>query len=55
MKHKINNHREYELYIKHEVAKLQVSNKFKSAVRKLAMRAFEDGLRMTQGKLEVDV
>ena len=47
---KLYTHREYELHTKAKVSELQVSNKFKAAIRKLVMQAFEDGIRLGQGR-----
>jgi len=55
MKVNIEERRDYELYIKRIVSKLQVSGKHKSIFRKIAMQCFDDGVRYNQNNLEVDV
>lgn len=52
---KLDGRRDYELYVKKEVAKMTIPNKQKAIVRKLVLQGFDDGVKMTQGKLEVEV
>ena len=40
----IESRRDYEMYVKREVAKLQISNKQKAITRKLMMAGFDDGV-----------
>ena len=40
----IKSRRDYELHIKTQVAKMQVSGKHKAIFRKLAMQCFDDGI-----------
>jgi len=55
MEIQLNSRRDYELYIKGEVGKMQVSNKHKSNIRKLIMEGFDAGIKLTQGDLKVQV
>ncbi len=55
MKVSIESRRDYELYIKRIVSKLQVSGKHKSVFRKIAMQCFDDGVSYNQNNLEVEV
>jgi len=52
---KIEERRDYELYVKHTVAKLQISNKQKATFRKIALQCFDDGVRYSRDDLEVEV
>lgn len=45
--------REYEMFVKAEVAKMAVSNKYKAVIRQLIMKGFDDGIKMTQHNLKV--
>ena len=47
--------REYELYVKKSIAKTNLSNKQKGAMRKITMQAFDDGVKFNQGKLIVEI
>lgn len=47
--------REYELYVKEKVSKMEISNKQKAIVREVSMAAFDDGTRFIKGQLEVRV
>ena len=40
----IESRRDYEMYVKRQVAKLQISNKQKAITRKLMMAGFDDGV-----------
>jgi len=51
---KINDRRSYELYVKVLVRRMTISNKSKSAVRKLIMKAFDDGVAYNLGELGVE-
>ena len=55
MKVKIEQRRDFELYVKKEVAKMKISNKQKANVRKVAMYCFDCGIAFMQNKLEVEV
>ena len=52
---KIEERRDYELYVKNVTAKLQVSNKQKATFRKIALQCFDDGIRYNRNDLEVEV
>lgn len=52
---KIEDRRDYELYVKKLVANMQISNKRKSIVRQIAMQCFDDGMKFNQQNLEVEV
>lgn len=55
MKIKIEVVRDYELYIKRETSKLNISNKRKAEIRKLLVNAFCDGIAFNQDNLEVEI
>lgn len=50
----IESRRDYELYVKTIVAKMQISGKHKATIRKIAMQCFDDGISMNMGKLHVE-
>ena len=52
---KIEERRDYELYVKNVVAKLKISNKQKAIFRKIALQCFDDGIKYNRGDLEVEV
>lgn len=52
---KIEDRREYELYVKNVVAKMQVSNKQKAIFRKIALQCFNDGVKYNLNDLKVEV
>ncbi len=52
---KIEDRRDYELYVKREVAKMQVSNKNKAAIRLIAMHCFDSGIAFNQNNLTVEI
>ena len=52
---KIEDRREYELYVKNTVAKMQVSGKHKSLFRKIAMQCFDDGVKYRSNDLHIEV
>ena len=52
---KVEDRREYELYVKNAVAKVQVSAKQKAVIRKIAMQCFDDGNKFNQGNLSIEV
>lgn len=53
---KVEEFRQYELYTKEKVAKLQVSGKYKQEVRKMILDAFQDGRAIQRdGAVVVDV
>ena len=52
---KIEDRRDYELYVKKVVSSMQVSGKHKAVFRKIAMQCFDDGLMFGQGNLKVEV
>lgn len=52
---KIEERRDYELYVKRTVGKMQVSNKHKSLFRMIAMQCFDDGVVFNQNNLRVEV
>lgn len=52
---KIDERRDYELYVKNVVAKMTVSNKQKGIIRKISMQCFDDGVKYNQKMLEVEV
>ncbi len=52
---KVEDRREYELYVKNIVSKMQVSAKHKSGFRKIAMQCFDDGNKFSQGALSIEV
>jgi len=52
---KIEDRREYELYVKNAVSKMQVSGKHKSNFRKIAMQCFDDGNKFSQGNLSIEI
>jgi hypothetical protein len=56
MEIQIDSRRDYELFVKHRVNNLQVSNKHKATIRKLIMAGFDDGVAYQAnggGKVEV--
>jgi len=55
MQVKIELRRDYELYVKNLVARMQVSNKRKATFRKIALQCFDDGVKYSQNDLKVDV
>jgi hypothetical protein len=52
---KIEERRDYELYVKNTVAKMQISSKHKAIVRKIAMQCFDDCIKHNQKDLKVEV
>jgi len=52
---KIEERRDYELYVKKVVSNMQVSSKHKAVFRKIAMQCFDDGNTFAQGNLKVEV
>ena len=52
---KIDERRDYELYVKKIVSKMQVSGKHKAIFRMVAMQCFDDGNKFNQGNLKVEV
>ncbi len=52
---KIEERRDYELYVKKAVSNMQVSGKHKAVFRKIAMQCFDDGLAFSQGNLRIEV
>jgi len=52
---RIEDRREYELYVKNAVSKMQVSSKHKAVFRKVAMQCFDDGNKFNQGNLAIEV
>jgi hypothetical protein len=51
----IENRSDYALFVKMEVAKMPISNKFKKIVRQVCMDGYDDGFAMSRdGSLEHD-
>jgi len=55
MKVKIEERRDYELYVKKLVSTMKATNKVKASVRKIAMYCFDDGIAFNQNNLTVDI
>lgn len=52
----INSRREYELYVKYVLKNRHtMTNKAKSAMMKLCLQCFDEGIKFNMGKLEVDI
>ena len=55
MQVKIDTRRDYELHVKSTVDRLEISNKKKAVVRKIAMLCFDEGLKFARGNLKIEV
>ena len=56
MKQELNSRRDYELYIKHTLkTNYTMTNKVRSAMLKVAMQCFDDGIQFHMGKLKVEI